>query len=162
MAEIREIIDLAGAIAKLPAGVRGDTLAFLDSTMARFWFRSGSAREAVLALLAGQAGGRVLTREELGLHGVYFPDRAYGEEIFLCDAGTLILPSFMGSTPLKGMHGYHPDDADSFTVLLADPAPERAPRSILEIAPLLLDDLGLTGEARGPAPAERPGEGAAS
>jgi predicted AlkP superfamily pyrophosphatase or phosphodiesterase len=159
MAEIRAIIDLAGGLRKLPASVQNGMLAFLDSTMARFWFKNDSARAAVLALLAGQSGGRILTRDEITLHGVDFPDHAYGEEIFLCDAGTLILPSFMGSTPLKGMHGYHPDDRDSDTVLLAEPAPERMPRTILEIAPLLLDDIGIAYGSPCATPSGRSGGG---
>jgi hypothetical protein len=53
----------------------------------------------------------------------------------------------MGSTPLEGMHGYHPDDPDTDTTLLADPVPERPVNSILDITPMLLSDLGLgTGE----------------
>ena len=158
MAEIRVIVDLSAELGKLPKSVRDGVLVFLDSTMARFWFKNRAAREAVSGLLAGQSGGRLLTREEMTLHGVDFPDNAYGEAIFLCEPGTLILPSFMGSTPLKGMHGYHPDDRDSDTVLLAEPAPARAPRTILEIAPLLLDDLGI---GRGPdvAPVQAPPDG---
>lgn len=159
MAEIRTIIDLGGELRKLPADVQAGTLAFLDSTMARFWFKRSSAREAVLAHLAGKRGGRFLTAAELELHGVDFPDHAYGEEVFLCDAGTLILPSFMGRTPLKGMHGYHPDDRDSDTVLIADPAPQRTPRTILEMTPLLLDDIGVAYDPLGAAGSGRAEKG---
>jgi hypothetical protein len=144
MAAIHTHIDLLRDLQELPAEVRRETLGFFDSTMGRFWFASASARDAVLGLLAKRDGGRLLTREEFVIHGVDFPDHAYGEEVFLCDAGTLILPSYMGSEPLKGMHGYHPDDRDSNTTLLADPMPEHAPRTILDILPLLLDDLGVS------------------
>jgi predicted AlkP superfamily pyrophosphatase or phosphodiesterase len=149
MAEIHTILDVAGDLRRLSPNDRDSMLVFLDSTMARFWFKNDSARGAVKSILAGRSGGRFLTPEELILHGVDFSDRAYGDEIFLCDAGTLILPSFMGSTPLKGMHGYHPDDPDSDTVLLAEPAPAPVPRTILDITPLLLSDLGIETDSPG-------------
>lgn len=145
MARIHESIDLIGVLRALPVKARKDYLVFVDSTMARFWFHSDRARDVVRGALSSLSAGRFLTREELIEHGVYFADHAYGEEIFLCDPGWLVLPSFMGRNRLLGMHGYHPADKDSDTTWLASPASDEAPRSILGIAPLLLEEMGLGG-----------------
>jgi hypothetical protein len=114
--------------------------------MARFWFHDPRARQEVVDSLGERSDGRFLDEEELEALGVRFPQKEYGEEIFLIDPGVLILPSFMGSSPVRGMHGYHPDDPDSDTVLIADPTPEKAPSTIQDLAGMLLRDLGLDAE----------------
>jgi len=49
--------------------------------------------------------------------GALFPDRYFGELIFLAREGVLIVPSHMGARPIRGMHGYHPTDAHSYAAL---------------------------------------------
>ncbi len=145
MAAVRAHRDVAAELRGLPVRAPRDYLFFLDSTMARFWFHDDRARDLVMSRMREGDGGRFIGREELTREGVDFADRAYGEEIYLCNPGWLILPSFMGSSPVRGMHGYHPDDADSYSTLLADPAPARPPSSILDIRALLLSDLAVGG-----------------
>ena len=53
----------------------------------------------------------------------------------------------VGSSPVRGMHGYHPEDPDSDTVLIADPAPDPAPQEITDLVGVLLSDAGIEGEA---------------
>lgn len=144
MAQIGAHADLARDLRRMTSKMPRDYIVFLDSTMARFWFARDSVRREITDRLAARSDGRFLTREELSSLGAYFPDRRFGEEIFLVDSGVLILPSFMGSSPIQGMHGYHPDERDSHTTLLADPFPETAPTKISDFAGLLLGDLGLT------------------
>ena len=51
--------------------------------------------------------------------GVLFPDRRFGEAIFLLNPGWLFSRSDFDWAPV-GMHGYHPDDAHSDAIFLAD------------------------------------------
>jgi hypothetical protein len=143
MAPVRRDWDALADLASLGLRMPQDYRYFLDSTMARFWFEGDSARRRVVDRLQDASLGRWLQEQEMRSLGVWFDDRAYGEEIFLCNPGVLIVPSFMGSSTLGGMHGYHPDDPDSDTVLIADPPPARLPRTIAEIPAMLLADLGL-------------------
>ena len=148
MAPVRSHLDLLGLLRSVDARAPEDYLVFVDSTMGRFWFRDAGARRKILDLLRGRDEGRWLEAAEMERLGVAFPGREYGEEVFLAEPGVLIVPSFMGSEPIAGMHGYHPDDPDSDTVLLADPVPARPVRTIGDLMGLLLDDLGIEGERR--------------
>ena len=47
----------------------------------------------------------------------FFPDRYFGELIFLVKEGVLIVPSHMGERPIRAMHGYHPSDPHSYAAL---------------------------------------------
>lgn len=146
MARVHKEIDIGSIVRELPLRMPKDYLMFLDSSMARFWFRSDASRRRIHDRLGALQGGRWMTDSELADLGVSFPDRAYGESIYLCDPGVVILPSFMGSAPLAGMHGYHPDDADSYTTLLSEPAADPLPASILDLSEVLLRDLGISPE----------------
>jgi len=85
--------------------------------MARFWFFNENARRAVVQLLQGIPQGRILPNEELRALGTLFPDRRFGELIFLVKEGVLIVPSDMGERPIRAMHGYHPTDRHSYAAL---------------------------------------------
>jgi len=127
MAQVHACADISEDLAKLPHRMPRDYIVFLDSTMARFWFHKDQARQDIMEHLLERRDGRFLSAEELSHLGVAFSEHDYGEEIFLVDPGILILPSFMGSTPIQGMHGYHPEDRDSDTTLIAEPKPEKTP-----------------------------------
>ena len=113
MTDVQQHLDLIKTIEALPLRFGRDYVAYYDSTMARFWFHSDHAETQIRAALSTVRGGRPLADHELERHGVLFPDRRYGELIFLCDPGVLICPSFMGRKPIKGMHGYDPHDPHS-------------------------------------------------
>jgi len=122
MVDVVERVDVMAALARLPLRRGRDYDAFFDSTMARFWWRSPGAREAVRGALEGEARGRWLTPDELAREGADFPGHEYGEDVFLLRPGALLVPSFMGSRAVAAMHGYdagHPD----MTALLASNRP---------------------------------------
>jgi predicted AlkP superfamily pyrophosphatase or phosphodiesterase len=121
-----------------PPGKRG-VLYFLDSTMARFWFDSPSDRERVEGILSGLSYRRSLSLEEEKDLGVYFPDRRYGDLIFVLEEGHVLVPSFMGRTTMTGMHGYHPDEGDSSTTLLTNTDAE-SPKDVRGLAALLKEE----------------------
>ncbi len=111
----RDILgDLAGAGLRRGRDFEG----FFDSTVARFW-DVGDPR-ALHAALDRLEWGSVLDQETLDRWGVGFPDRAYGDLIFLADPGVLILPSDMGSEPITAMHGYTPEHPTSDACFLSD------------------------------------------
>jgi hypothetical protein len=131
MTDVTRVADAMGAAeaalaeAAGPAGLTAgrDWLAFYDSTLARFWWRSEGARSrlrpAVRARLAELGAGRWLTAEdERELH-VHFADRRYGDDLFLAEPGVLFAPSYMGSARLAAMHGYHPSEPTARAVLLS-------------------------------------------
>jgi hypothetical protein len=100
--------------------VRGrDYHAFYDSTMARFWFRGPLAKDAITRALA-DLPGRFLTTSDEERFGILFPDRRYGDAIFLLEEGRLLVPSYMGSTPVAAMHGYDPAVSSSRALLLSN------------------------------------------
>jgi hypothetical protein len=112
-----------------------DYLAVYDSTMARFWFFSERARQAIANLLGGLPCGRILPDEELRQLGILFPDRRYGETIFLLNPGLLVSHSdFNGPGWMPaGMHGYHPDDPYSDAVFLSSHKPPLLLQTIADV-----------------------------
>ncbi|MCK4306475.1 MAG: alkaline phosphatase family protein [Candidatus Eisenbacteria sp.] len=163
MADTVGTYDLLSKIEQLPLRVPQDFLYFVDSTMARFWFFERRARDQVEALLSTVKCGRVLEDAECDRLGILFPDRRYGELVFLADPGMLLVPSFMGKKPLAAMHGYHPEDGDSDTILLCNYSHAQI-HSTRDIGPLLVSELaamrGTAGETESPGSSAGEGSGA--
>lgn len=122
MANCTETLDLRGRLAALPVRMPRDYAVVYDSTMARFWFFNERARREVTAALGQVTQGRIVSDAELRELGTFFPDRYFGELIFLVEQGVLIVPSDMGERPLAAMHGYHPDAPQSYAALLTNHA----------------------------------------
>ena len=108
MCDVTAHIDLIRSVEATGLKIPGDYVPFYDSTMARFSVSGEGARNAISEVLDRTPGGRLLETEEMKRLGVYFPRGEYGDIVFLCDPGSIILPSYMGSAPVKGMHGYDP------------------------------------------------------
>ena len=135
MTPVRRRHDLVKQVRALGFAMPRDYLAVYDSTMARFWFFNEEARAATSALLEREPCGRILPDEELRQLGVFFPDRRYGELVFLLHPGWLLAESdFNGAgwQPL-GMHGYHPNDPHSDAIFLSNRAPRAAMRTIADV-----------------------------
>ncbi|HVP14911.1 MAG TPA: alkaline phosphatase family protein [Terriglobales bacterium] len=120
MVDIRRVVDVMGAVAACRCRWPRDFLPFFDSSLARFWWRGTAARDEVRAVLAATGWGRWLGSEDLARAGALFPDREYGEDIFLLDPGLLMVPSFMGARELAAMHGYDPAHADMAALLCSN------------------------------------------
>lgn len=122
MAPVTDRHDLLKEVDALGWKMPDDYLAVYDSTMARFWFFNEEARNSVNACLDAQQYGRVLGDAELQRLGVYFPDRRYGETIFLLNSGCMFFRSdfHSGNWLPTGMHGYHPSDPYSDAVFLSN------------------------------------------
>ena len=129
MTDIIDLVNLIPSVDALGFRLGVDYSVVYDSTMARFWFFNSQARDRIVQTLRGERHGRILDRRDLAEFGCDFPDTKYGELFFLLEPGYLLCPSFMGETPLAGMHGYDPTDRGSVALfasnVVADPMPER-------------------------------------
>jgi type I phosphodiesterase/nucleotide pyrophosphatase len=145
MTPVRRHFDLAREIKALDIRMPDDYLAVYDATMARFWFFSDDARRRVVARLTALTCGRILAAEELETLGIRFPDRRYGDLIFLLNPGWLLLSSDF-NTPgwlPTGMHGYHPDDPYSDAIFLSNHEPPVPMRSVADAYQCMAHAAGL-------------------
>lgn len=122
MANCDTLIDLRSNIDRLGLRMGRDYAVVYDSTMARFWFFAADAREKIVECLKGVPEGAILSDAELEEFGALFPDRYFGELIFLVKEGVLIVPSHMGERPIRAMHGYHPEAPQSYASFLTNQA----------------------------------------
>ncbi|HMD99006.1 MAG TPA: alkaline phosphatase family protein [Terriglobia bacterium] len=135
MTPVENTYDLAGDIDRLGFAMPEDYLAVYDPTMARFWFFRGSARAKIAGCLRGESCGRILSEDELRDLGILFPDRRYGELIFLLHPGWLLARNDSnkpGRMP-AGMHGYHPDDPYSDAVFFSNRSPSKEVRALADV-----------------------------
>ena len=117
MANCDELVDLKAKIDALPVKMEKDYAVVYDSTMARFWFFNDDARKQIQEALGQVLEGRIMPDDELQRYRALFPDRKFGETIFLMREGVLIVPSHMGERPIRAMHGYHPTDPQTYATL---------------------------------------------
>jgi hypothetical protein len=139
MTPVRSHYDLVSKIEALKLRMPQDYLSVYDSTMARFWFFNEAARRAVTAELEQTPCGRILEDVELDQLGILFPDRRFGEIVFLLEPGCLFAKSDFngrGWNPI-GMHGYHPSDPYSDAIFLSNKDPRRQMTKIADIYPCL-------------------------
>jgi predicted AlkP superfamily pyrophosphatase or phosphodiesterase len=148
MTDVVTVSDLARRVEGLGLRYGKDYAAVFDSTMARFWFHTADAREAVEKLLATETAGHVLSEGELARLGCDFPEQEYGELFFLLDPGVIFCPSFMGRRPVKGMHGYDPGHPDSRASYLSSHRIGDRPRQLADLHDLMLAETGLLREDR--------------
>jgi predicted AlkP superfamily pyrophosphatase or phosphodiesterase len=151
MTPVHAQYDLVRDVESLRLSMPGDYLAVYDSTMARFWFFSERGRSEITGLVHKLDCGRVLSDDELRQLGILFPDRRYGELIFLLDPGWLLSHSDFNGPGWKpaGMHGYHPDDPYSDAIFLSNRRPTAEVRTITDVYRCMHDVL-----ASGTAPSE--------
>jgi len=139
MTPVHSTSDLVGRIERLGFKMPKQYLAVYDSTMARYWCFDEGARVAITAELENTSCGRILPDSELQSLGIFFPDRRYGEIVFLLEPGWLFARSDFNGSGWKpaGMHGYHPSDPNSDAIFLSNRQPAHAMRTITDIYPLL-------------------------
>jgi hypothetical protein len=127
--------DLMKEVEALSLEMPGDYLAVYDSTMARFWFFSDRARQAISECLKNSCCGRIVPEQELKDLGVFFADSRYGEMVFLLHPGWLLSRSdFNGPQWMPaGMHGYHPGDRFSDAIFLANEEPSAEVHTIADV-----------------------------
>jgi hypothetical protein len=87
--------------------------------------------------------------------GTFFPDYHFGELIFVVKEGVLIVPSHMGERPIQAMHGYHPDEPQSYAALCANVAdiPEEI-EAIPDVFRLMTRDAEMAKEMNAASPTQ--------
>jgi predicted AlkP superfamily pyrophosphatase or phosphodiesterase len=151
MRRVTGVLDLWRDLEQLEYRAPKDYLFFLDSALARFWFRSIRARREVLTLLNQTGNGHVLSEEEMKRHRIAFTDNSYGEVLFWLEKGFLVCPSFFQKEQVHtlGMHGYL-NDEEMLGLLVARSSTEslegdeREIVDLVDVFPTLLDLLGLS------------------
>ncbi len=143
MTPVRHHFDLMEQVESAGFSSPSDYLAVYDSTMARFWFFSEAARKGIVTRLETLRCGKVLADDELRQMGIFFPDRRYGEVIFLLQPGWLLARSdFNGSRWMPvGMHGYHPDDPYSDAIYLSNRQPGARLQTVTDIHACLAEAM---------------------
>jgi hypothetical protein len=140
MADVTRHVDVMARVTASGLRPGHDYHAFYDSTLARFWFGNPLAEGALRSALAGLPG-RFLAREDEERWGIHFADRRYGEAIWLVDEGGLIVPSYMGSRPVRAMHGYDPATPDSQALCLSNRPLPRGLSHIVDVRGFLAGEL---------------------
>lgn len=137
MAPTRASADIGARLARLAPVAGRDYLCLLESTMARFWFFNDTARRPLREALGEDAGGRWIDEAELRSLRAWFPDRRYGEAIYLMGEGNVIAPSHMSLGAPRGMHGFHPREPHSNAALLGSHNCGAAPACITDVFDLM-------------------------
>lgn len=145
MTPVQHRCDLVKDIARLRLKMPDEYLAVYDSTMARFWFFNDRAKAGVTNTLEKLQCGQILPDEKLKKLGILFPDRRFGELIFLLDPGWILSESdFNGNgwNP-KGMHGYDPADPFSDAIFLSSREPSVPINTIIDLFPYMQSAAGI-------------------
>lgn len=119
MTPLAGTFDVAGALAAAGLVWGKDYLSCLDATLARFWFETPDAADRVVKALK-RAPGKWISKGQCKFYGISFADNKYGEAIFLMDPGVQICPCDLGRKPLNGMHGFSPEDKDSYAAIMCN------------------------------------------
>jgi len=113
------VFDVAGALANAGLVWGKDYLSCLDATLARFWFTNPESALSVTRALRN-APGKWVSKGQCKFYGIDFADERYGEAIFLMNPGVQISPCDLGRKPLNGMHGFSPEDKDSYAAIMSN------------------------------------------
>ena len=120
MTPLTKTVDLKSAVEATGLVFGRDYGACYDSTLFRVHYLVPGAKEKIRKALAPFAGdGHWLDENEERRHGIWRADRCFGDELFLVNPGVQIVPSDMGLKPLKGMHGFDPDDIHSKAAIMS-------------------------------------------
>lgn len=115
MTDVEKYIDLEKEIktlAKLNNLKLGrDYVYFLDSTIARIWYITNNAKSILSNTLINnpifKENGVFIDNETAKKERIPFPNRKYGDLLWMANLGVLIFPDFFHlKNPYKGMHGY--------------------------------------------------------
>lgn len=150
MVAVRHLVDIESVLKELDIAIGEEYVYFLDSTQARFWFRSGRARQVVTSALEKLPGGAFLSESDLATLRFRFPDHRFGELIWVVDDEHAIFPNFFQrQAPPRGMHGYLPAVSGNWGWLCITGACPAAsweqPAELTRIFPTLVQMLGLRG-----------------
>ncbi len=148
MAPVTGYLDVMKLLKRLPLSPGKDYLAFLDSTMARFWFFNDKAKTRIKEEFSQIEQGRFLTPNDLHRFHIDKLGKEHGEAIFVVDEGIGIHPDFFHRCRRpKGLHGYAFPHHDSPVLIISSPGSElrkkETPVEFIDLMPTVLGMLGL-------------------
>ena len=110
--------------------------------MMRVWYLKDSARKIIRERLSKEdCLGSFVNREDKLRYGIDFPNDKFGNDIFLMDAGVQIEPCDLGVKAMAGMHGYSPEDKDSYAAFLSTAKPKFEPSQLTDFFKLMKADI---------------------
>lgn len=127
-----------------------DFLYIVDSSYARFWFRSEKEKERVTRIISLMGDmGYVLTEEHLKKNHVNMPDNRYGDLIFYLDSPNIfthrikVFGRSLEGTVVSG-HGFMPDYPDMDGVFVSNKkVMDCSHVELVDIMPSILDLYGI-------------------
>ncbi len=135
-------LDLTKIVNELGFKFGKDFISIYDSTMLRLWYLNDGAKTAIRQRLSKpDCLGHFVSEEEKVTYGIDFANNKFGEDIFIMNAGVQIEPCDMGRIALKGMHGFSPEDKDSFACLLSTEPPSQEPFEVKDFFSLMQKDI---------------------
>ena len=165
-APVRRTIDLRKVLKDTGVN-RRDYCFFCEVGMARFWFDTPEAREAIEAALRRVDHTTYLTAQEMARHNIHFAEEdGFGDGYLVCDAGTALFPhdfyhplvnAYMARktseqaprrlSPVHrgnhgGLPGRHPSDTGFLMPLTGRFESPPADGRLIDVAPTLLSLLG--------------------
>ena len=142
MTPTKSTCNLMSKLKALPLIFGKDYASLFDSTMARFWYLTPKAKELIQSRLQqADCPGYFLSQEEKIRYGIDFKNNRFGDDIFLMDTGIQIEPCDLGAKALKGMHGYHPQDKDSYAAWLSTHQPYFIPTEVKDYFTLMKNNI---------------------
>jgi predicted AlkP superfamily pyrophosphatase or phosphodiesterase len=100
MTEVKETFNLWKNINESGLVLGKDYIMFLDSTLARFWFKNSRAEKEIKKILLVSNKGKIISFKNKKI------SEQFGTLIFQVKPGILILPNFYQSNADKATHGY--------------------------------------------------------
>lgn len=148
--EVNKTIDLKKLLKQTSSRMGEDYIYFLDSTIARFWFKNERARNEITDILSSITHGKVLSKDDLIKYRCNFQDSKHGQLMWIANEGCIILPNFwQGTTIVRGMHGYLPEVRSNHSrfvisgLKVSRPAIIEGKFMLVDLFPTLLDMMGL-------------------
>jgi predicted AlkP superfamily pyrophosphatase or phosphodiesterase len=147
MSEVRKTVNILESLNQQKSEMYKEYIAFVDSTVIRFWFFTKKAKQEICEHLQQIKCGHILTDSEKKLLKIPL-DTKYGEEIFAVDEGYVLHPCFFHSkSSVKGMHGYaYPKTPEALPIIILNGEIAKNFQisnhvTYTDIAPLILQSL---------------------
>lgn len=146
MVDVKRTINIKQKIENTNLNLNKDYIYFLDSTLARFWFRNEKVKNKIKEIISNDKYGEWISNEQKKEYQINFQHNKFGEEIWWASGGTLISPNFwQGTNFIKGMHGYKDEVKENNTMILykKDTNLNNDTISMMELNKLLIEFLEL-------------------
>jgi predicted AlkP superfamily pyrophosphatase or phosphodiesterase len=138
MTPLAGTVDVKSQIEAIGLKFGKDYVATYDSTLGRFWPFNAQAEDKILGALRNVPHSSIVSEEDKRKYGIDFPDNMYGKNILLMDPGWQISPSDMGKKALPGMHGFSPEDKESYASFLSNVEMEEKPEWVGDYFKLMM------------------------